>query len=363
MNIAIVSVTGRDVGGVAALASRMCLAINKIGHPCDIVLVTRGNSLRRVFRLFGVPDNRIYQFGDVKEAAKHLNAYYDFVVHEYPGAYGDMSFAKNNPSKIPWYHDVIGNIKVPQSAIIPDCETWSKWSPYFTLYEQACSLFFFCKPFLAETYFKERGVIDGYPIDLPIDCSDIGNANLRKSKLIASTHRIFPMKRYQHIVKAMKELPDWYLTINSKTSTFFYLKTIKTMVEDMTNVELNNESFERDLDGIYHDAALVYTATKFPAGDKGGMENVTLEAVVRGAVPLTTDDWCNYSGSPPEDAVYKFSIHNEHGDSNLVDIISDIDPRSKEYTDKQRRVMDFVISTKSDIVVADDFVEVLREYL
>ncbi len=361
MEIAIVSVTGRDVGGVATLAARMCLAVNKIGHNCDMVLITRGNSLRRVFKLFGVDDSHIYQFGDVKEAAKHLNKY-DFVVHEYPGAYGDMGFAKHNPSKIPWYHEVIGNIQVPQSAIIPDCETWSKWSPYFTLYENVCALFFFCKERLAQTYQQERGIIDGYPIDLPIDCSNIGNVNLNKSKLIASTHRIFPMKRYQHIVQAMKELPDWRLTINSKTSTFFYLKTIQTMIEDMTNVELNNESFERDLDEIYGDAALVYTATKFPEGDKGGMENVTLEAVVRGAVPLTTDDWCGWPDSPPEDAVYKFSIIDEKGNSNLVDIIRGIDPRSKEYADKQRRVMDFVIAMKGDVFVATDFVSVLREY-
>lgn len=357
MNIAIVSVTGRDVGGVAAFMSRLCIGINKLNgnDVCRIVLLTKGKALREVYKLFGVPDEWILQFNNVKDAAEHLNKWFDYVVHENPGGYGDFK-----SEKFPWYHNVIEEIEVPQSAVIHDPETWTKWCPWIGVYETNCTHFFSNKESLAHTYQRERGYVDVYPIDIPIDITPLMTANLKKSKLVASTHRVFPLKRYRHIIQAVQQLPEWRLSINSHTTTYFHLKNVKEMVEDCGNIELNTESYKRDLDDIYRDAALVYSASYFPEGNEGGMENVALEGSVRGAVPLVTPEWCGHPNSPPEDAVYKFSVVDENGKSNLVDILSEIDPRSEDYKTRQKNLIEFIKRHKADTVVAKKFIKILK---
>jgi hypothetical protein len=225
------------------------------------------------------------------------------------------------------------------------------------VFEEFCTFFISIKTGLSNLYKEKRGVLDVYTLDVPISVDETDLSLFgKRDKLIISTNRVYAEKRLHILVDVMKRLPDWQTELHSSRFFFHYAKKIEEMMP--ANV-MWDKSPAIDYD-IYYNAALTYAASYFGEGSDGGMECVSLEGAVRGAVPLLSDNWVAPNlDSPPEGLVYKFSVNRNV--SNLYDVISNIDPSSKDYVNRQRGIFEWVKKYKRDTIQAKRLLWLYKE--
>jgi glycosyltransferase involved in cell wall biosynthesis len=357
MNIAFVS-TRKDIGGVTVYISRLMTGVEKIGHKCYLVIITRGNGDAhvRAWTRFGRTPAIIVR--KPEQITETLNKF-DMIVYDMPGGFDDHRHYKEyGKDSLPWFYDGIQHVTKPQTALLLDTKTLTKWCPYISVWEQdICDFFISIKTGLSELYQKERGVLDTYTVDVPISVDETDLSRFgERPRLIISTNRIYPEKRLKYLVDTMPCLPDWRAELHSGAFFFHYAKNL--LKDASTNVTWD-KSTGIDLD-IYYGSALTYAASDFGPGSDGGMECVALEGAVRGSVPLLSDNWVAPNpDSPPEDAVYKFSINGS--ECNIYDVISNIDPRSKDYVERQRSIFEYIRENKRDTTQARKLLWLCRE--
>jgi hypothetical protein len=74
---------------------------------------------------------------------------------------------------------------------------------------------------------------------------------------------------------------------------------------------------------------------------------------------LITDNWvAPYHDSPAEEIVYKFSIVGR--ETNLLDVISNIDPQSKDYLRRQKEIFEYVKKYKRDTIQAKKLLWIVK---
>lgn len=334
MKIAIVSLPGRDLGGILALIGRMAVGFNKIGDECDIVCIGRGTTVAKHLTNF-IASDRIITTVD----AGIVNNNYDVVIYECPGAFTDIGYKGTG---LPYYYSILEDITLPQFACIADAGTIDKWCPFITFFEERCKAFLSIKHSLASYYQSTSGYVDTYVFRLPIN-TDVA-VNLDKKKIVASSHRIYSAKQYKTLSAALNGL-DWEGVVHSSTKDYFLNKFL--LDEGILHID-NSPTI--DYDALYRYAALVYSASILPVGSEGGMENVAIEGSVRGAVPLMTDYWIGHIDSPSDDMCYRFTPTKDG--LELRKLLQSIEPASNEYKAKQRRILDYVNETRDDRKVA-----------
>lgn len=356
MRVAIVS-TGRDIGGVAAYNTRLMTGIKKIGHECKLVIMTRGNGNKghTNYSYFGEVESIVAKTTD--QIVSVLDSF-DLVLHEMPGGFDDhRHFKEFGKDKLPWFYEGLLKVHKPQTALLLDTGTLTKWCPYIDVFEEFCTFFISIKTGLSNLYKEKRGVLDVYTLDVPISVDETDLSLFgKRDKLIISTNRVYAEKRLHILVDVMKRLPEWRTELHSSRFFFHYAKKIEEMMP--ANV-MWDKSPAIDYD-IYYNAALTYAASYFGEGSDGGMECVSLEGAVRGAVPLLSDNWVAPNlDSPPEGLVYKFSVNRNV--SNLYDVISNIDPKSKDYVNRQRGIFEWVKKYKRDTIQAKRLLWLYKE--
>jgi hypothetical protein len=166
----------------------------------------------------------------------------------------------------------------------------------------------------------------------------------------------------------MRELSEWNLKMHYGEYNYFTLEGLKSIASSNVEFIEEHKAFSSSmLDEFYRDAALVYNSTHFPDGHGGGMECVTMEGALRGAVPLLSKEWvAPWPGAPGLDACYKFDILSNKlngTENNIPDIVRDIDPLSKEYHDKQCAARDFVVSNYKDTKVCKLLYNTLKDII
>lgn len=367
MNIAFVTTTGRDTAGIAAFVARLMDAHNRIGNKTKLIMMTKGKgtALKRTYSTFGLSKEDWVVCNTPHYAADTLNRF-DVVIHENPGGFQDYKRYKNGEEP-PWWYETLPLIRVPQLCLIHDPGSLKKWNPWIDRFEEVCQFFFSGRHNLIDMYAEMRGHVPVFFTDIPINAWLDYEVNLvHKDREIATTHRMFPDKRHIHLVEAMRELPEWKSlhVFHKRSSQWFYLKRMQEAIQkyQLQNVLL----YDRDtttLNSIYYRAALVYSPSKHDPGGEGGMENVPLEGVIRGAVPLMTEYWLDYPGCPPASLCYMMEVYDENGSSNIADVVSNINPQSKEYADKQAGILRWVRENKDGKVVATKMMKVLEENL
>ncbi len=356
MKIAFVS-TRKDIGGVTVYISRMMTGVEKIGHDCALVLLTKGRGVahKNAWWKFGHPTTIIAR--SEQEIADTLNNF-DMIVYDMPGGFDDhRHFKEFGNDSLPWFYDGLRKVRKPQLALLLDTRTLTKYCPYIDVWEnELLDAFISIKTGLSNLYQRERGVLDCYTVDVPISVDDTDFTRFgKRQKLITSTNRIYPEKRLQYLVKAIQNLPDWSADFHSGTFFYHYAKDLFANAANVTWFK----TVDIDLD-IYYESALTYAASYFGGGDEGGMECVTLEGAVRGSVPLLSDNWVEpYLDSPPESLVYKFSIVDKKSD--LQDVISNIDPSSKDYLRRQRGIFEWIKENKRDTIQAKKLLYIFNE--
>jgi len=358
MNVAFASFTGMLVGGVPSYVYRLANGFRKIGHEFKFVFITRGNGsgLINAYTAAGLREGEYIVAS--KDAVDILNRF-DFVIFDQACGYKDLGNYKHNSYSIPWYYFIFDDkkLKVPVTAIIHTHLTYTKHSPYISIWEDVCSFFIASRETVAIDYMRLRGNLDVYILDTPIDCDCIDSIDYGKRRVIVSTSRLDPIKRQHHLVQAANQLHEWKIELHSGENVWHYRDKIMEMIGD-SNVSLHEEDKILDLDEIYDGVSLLYNATLYPSSTWGGVESATLEGVVRGAVPLLSHEWVEpNSGAIPCDACYKFSISD--GKSNLVEVISNIDPGSRGHKKRWENVKAFVKETNSDRVAAEKLLKVL----
>jgi glycosyltransferase involved in cell wall biosynthesis len=346
-NVAFVS-TGRDIGGVTAYVGRLLTGLKKIGHDGKLVFITRGTGkpIADAYRRFG---NHEYILAKNTEQIVNILNSFDLVVHEMPGGFDDhRHFKTYGNTTLPWFYDGLYKVTAPQTALLLDTGTLTKWCPYIDKFEEFCKYFISIKTGLSNLYDEMRGNVDVYTVDVPISVDETDLSRFgKRNNLIVSTNRLYAEKRLHFLIDAMHFLPNWRAELHTGRYYYFYAKKIEEIMAQNTiwykNLDINYD--------VYYDAALTYAASYLGNGSDGGMECVSMEGAVRGAVPLITDNWvAPHLDSPAEDIVYKFSIKD--GKTNLLDVISNIDPQSSDYLRRQQEIFEYVKTFKRDTVQA-----------
>jgi glycosyltransferase involved in cell wall biosynthesis len=360
MKIAFVTLPGMPVGGVPTCLYRTAKGMIKIGHDVNIVAITKKSlkSFEGYIAAGMYPQTGLHIGNDVRAAVKCLNSY-DFIVYDQACGYQDLAFRKENPDSLPWYYDIIQAVKTPAVAWFHLHHTYGKHSPYINVWEDVCKAFVTNRLSVAEDYTEKRGAKDVFIVPFPIELLDDGKKYFdAKLRIIASTHRLDPIKRVDILVNVMKSLPDWRAKIYSGENVWYHRDEIlKKADEGIGNVSLHLEHKFLDYDSIYRNAALVYHATKFEPMDYGSTESAVLEGVVRGAVPLISNEWILPDGFDEESA-FKFSIYKK--ESDLVDVVGKVYPGSKEYCAKQAAAYNILEKRYKDTRVAKLLEKVLK---
>ena len=360
MNICFVSMPGMKVGGIPSYIYRLAVGVKKIGHDFQFVFLTKGvgTGLINAYTAAGIKDYEYRVIGTPVEAIKYINTF-DVAVYEQAGAYNDLGYAKNNKDKLPWYYDAIKDISIPSVAFLHTHLTYTKHCPYMYVWEKVCKAFMTPRSTTADDYMEKYGTtaLDIHVIPIPIDCDDMKISNIVTNTII-STSRLDPIKRQHLLIEAIKSgtYQEWKFEMYSGENVWHYRDKIMNMTWDDDRFDLWLHEKNLDLDEIFQGVPLLYSATKYPPETRGGVESAVLEGVIRGAVPILSNEWVEpYPAAFPKDACYSFDAEKGY----LSYVIDEIDIHSTDFVGRRILAQDFVRENLADRIVAKGFVEVL----
>ena len=369
MKVAFVIFPDSLYGGIARYMAMLANGLRRIKYPFKFIIVDKSktNKTLIMYKQFGLLDSELIVAKDEMSAIKLMNKLNVIVYPSIKNA-GDTPFFKKNPNAYPWWYDVVTAMDKPAVAFVHAEYDYTKYGPYADIYESYCQAFIAGKYSIALKYGEDRGKVDCYSLPLPIDCRKQYDLSVKRGHLISMTARIDSVKRLHHMVAAAKSLSSWQLDFHSGVTArdYFYMQNLLKIADSDVNIDFidYDHAFSDDeLDNIYKHTALTFNATYFPNGHDG-IEYATLEACLRGVVPLISPEivW-PIVGCPPLDAYYKFEIYGKYRNStenNLVDVVNAIHVGSRDFKERQRAIMNHVKENHDSAVIADQLIQILE---
>lgn len=357
-------------GGIARYMSMLAVGLRKLDFKFKFIIVDKGrtNKTLRNYYQYGMKEEECILVKNEYDAIKLINTY-DFIIYPAIKNAADTPFFKHHDEGVcPWWYTVVQCIEKPSVAIVHSTYDFTKYGPYVHIYESNTNAFIAVNSIIAKQYHDARGFVDCYTLPIPIDCSKKYDLSKPRTNLIALTSRLDSVKRIHHMVSAMHKLPNWKLELHSGVSARDYftvqrLLELQAGLESVEFIDYDHAFTLAELDGIYENAALTYNATYFPNGH-GGLECATMEAALRGVVPILTPEWIEpWDDCPPLDACYKFDIMSKHlngTDNTIAEVVAEIDITSKDYSNRQHALVEYIQRFDS-LVLAKEFLGILKD--